>query len=237
MTQILCTIGPASLNVRTLKRLDLLGVDMFRLNLSHLTIDALEDYIQTIKKHTTVPICLDTEGGKQSLMPYLTDKDERALEIGKMWGIKNVALSFAKREEDVERVRDQMELDSKVMAKIESRDGFNNVPAIAKAADSLLIDRDDLSREIPLERIPLAQKEIIRLGTEQDTPVYVATNLMESMMTQPSPTRAEVNDVYNTLLDGAAGLVLAGETAIGEYPISCVEMIKRIIDVYEEENR
>ena len=115
-----------------------------------------------------------------------------------------------------------------IISKIESLDGLSNLKEICTESDAVLIDRGDLSRQVPIERLPLIQKIIIRKAKRLKTKVYVATNLMESMISNPSPTRAEVNDVFNTLADNADGLVLAAETAIGKYPILCATMIKRI---------
>jgi pyruvate kinase len=103
---------------------------------------------------------------------------------------------------------------------------------IAAKSNALLIDRGDLSRQEPIERIPRLQKMIIARGEALNRKVYVATNLLESMIVSPKPTRAEVNDVINTLLDGADGLVLAAETAIGADPIGCVVMIVKLIREY-----
>ena len=108
-----------------------------------------------------------------------------------------------------------------------------NLSAIAEKSDGLLIDRGDLSREFPVERIPALQKHIVRVAKVAERKVYVATNLLESMITAPGPTRAEVNDVYNTLVDGVDGLVLAAETAIGAYPVACASMIVKLIREYE----
>ena len=167
-------------------------------------------------------------------LPPLTEKDLRILAIGRELGIQHVALSFANRASDVAAIRAAAGDDVQVISKIECRAGLAHLDAIAEASDALLIDRGDLSREVPIEQIPAAQKHIIQRGHQAGRKVYVATNLMESMTTSPMPTRAEVNDVFNTLMDGADGLVLAGETAIGRYPIGCASMIKKIIPHFEK---
>jgi len=100
--------------------------------------------------------------------------------------------------------------------------------------DQILIDRGDLSREVPIEKIPFIQRSIISYARMYETPVYVATNLLESMINHGSPTSAEANDVASTLLMGASGLVLAAETAIGQYPVELVEMIAAIIKQFEQ---
>ena len=166
-------------------------------------------------------------------MPPLTEKDRAALRIGREKGLKYAALSFANRDSDVDAIREIVGDETFVISKIECRNGLLNLSAIAAKSDGLLIDRGDLSREYPVERIPALQKHIVRVAKVAGRKVYVATNLLESMIDAPGPTRAEVNDVYNTLVDGADGLVLAAETAIGANPIACASMIVKLIREYE----
>lgn len=170
-------------------------------------------------------------------MPPLTDKDTRALEIGKQMGVTHVALSFANRASDVEIVREASIEGATVISKIECLNGLLNLPEITDRSDALLIDRGDLSRQVNLEKIPALQKDIIRYGRDAGKRVYVATNLMESMVTAPMPTRAEVNDVFNTLMDGADGLVLAAESAVGKYPVEAAIMVSKLIREYEHTSR
>ena len=166
-------------------------------------------------------------------MPALSEKDKAAMEIGMQFGVRHFALSFANHAADIEEMRKIVGDDSFIISKIECKNGIENLDGIIEKSNAVLIDRGDLSREMPLERIPELQKMIIRRAKSQNRAVYVATNLLESMITEPSPTRAEVNDIHNTLLDGADGLVLAAETAIGKYPIRCANMIVRMIDCYD----
>ena len=170
------------------------------------------------------------------LMPPLTDKDVAALTLGREIGLSHFALSFAGSGEDVKAVRRLVGEKAFVISKIESRSGLENLEVIAAESDALLIDRGDLSRQVALEMLPQAQKYIIKRAKEVGCRVYVATNLLESMISLPTPTRAEVNDIYNTLADGADGLVLAAETAIGKYPIQCASMVNKIIRVSNNGN-
>jgi len=165
-------------------------------------------------------------------LPVLTDKDREALCIGVDLGICHVALSFASCGSDVDEIRRLSTDKTMVTSKIESINGVKNLKEIAAKSDALLLDRGDLSRQVSIEQIPALQKEIINYSRKSGVKIYVATNLLESMVTAPSPTRAEVNDVFNTLNDGADGLVLAAETAIGSYPVHCVKMISKIIQQY-----
>lgn len=166
-------------------------------------------------------------------LPAFSEKDRRALRLAVDMGLRNFALSFCEHPSSVHRLRELVPPGSNIVAKIESREGVRNLGSIAPVVAGVLIDRGDLSREVRLEAIPLLQKAIIRKSNALGTPVYVATNLLESMVARRTPTRAEVNDVMNTLLDGAAGMVLAAETAIGKYPLEAARMIVALFREYE----
>jgi ATP sulfurylase len=162
----------------------------------------------------------------------ITDKDRHAIAIGRRMGVKHFALSFTNSAEDVRWLRELTGPDVVIISKIESKRGVANLDEILAEADEILIDRGDLSREVPLENIPLLQKAIIRKANQAKVPVNVATNLLESMIVNRKPTRAELNDIINTLLDGANGLVLAAETAIGQHPVGAVDMVLNLIELF-----
>jgi pyruvate kinase len=162
-----------------------------------------------------------------------SEKDLPAIQLAARRGIHQFALSFCDHADSVRRLRALVGRDATIIAKIESREGVRNLTEIARVADRLLIDRGDLSRAVRLEAIPLLQKAIVRRANTLGIPVYVATNLLESMVTRRTPTRAEVNDVINTLLDGANGLVLAAETAIGKFPVEAARMIATLLKEYD----
>ena len=159
-----------------------------------------------------------------------TLKDEKAFSLCQKIGINHIFLSFCSHESDVDELRNRFSYNINIISKIESKNGLNNLDGICDKSDALLIDRGDLSREVPLEKIPLAQNHILEKSKTFNIPVYVATNLMENMILNSKPTRAEVNDIQSTLNNGAKGLVLAAETAIGKYPIECVRIMSRIIN-------
>ncbi len=163
------------------------------------------------------------------ILPPLSEKDIMAANIGLEYGIKDFALSFANTANDVMELRKIVGDKSNIISKIESKKSIRNLEEILKVTDAILIDRGDLSREVPIQNIPLIQKKIIKKSIGMNKNAYVATNLLESMMVNRKPTRAEVNDVINTLIDGAKGLVLAAETAIGENPIAAVDMLRSLI--------
>ncbi len=320
--RILCTLGPASLNPEIIRGLDDRGVDLFRINLSHTPLEAVEPTIEFVRRVSSTPISLDTEGAQvrcgvvdgdvildvgqvvsltaapvagthQELtlwpravfdalgpgsaisidfdgallrveevtgdratatvvregqvrsnkavtvdpapdLPPLSDKDGAAIDLGARLGITHYALSFASRAEDVDLIRSLAPGGSHIMSKIESRLGVRNMDRIIEASDSVIIDRGDLSREVPFEYVPFYQKAIVRRANRGNRPIFVATNLLESMVTTRTPTIAEANDIANTLLDGVHGLVLAAETAIGIDPLGSVDMVRRAIHAFEQ---
>lgn len=162
----------------------------------------------------------------------LADDDIAAVGIGRRLGITHYALSFANTAGDVALLRKYAGPDSTIISKIESKQGVRNLDEILAETDEILIDRGDLSREVPLENIPFLQKAIIHKANIAKTPVNVATNLLESMLVNRKPTRAELNDITNTLLDGCNGLVLAAETAIGQHPVGAVDILLSMIERY-----
>jgi pyruvate kinase len=322
--KIICTLGPASLDGDIIRRLDEQGVDLFRINLSHTPLEQVEPTIDFVRRHSAVPISLDTEGaqvrcgivaselvlerGRRMLLtpdevrgsaesltlrprstfsalqvgslvsidfhgatarvtdvgdasatvvveqggrigsnkavsvdpapalPALTGKDEDAIEIGVRKSIRHYCLSFASSGDDVATLRRLIPEGSSIIAKIESRPGVRNMDGIIGSADAIIIDRGDLSREVPLQHVPYYQKAIVRRANRWNTPLYVATNLLESMVTNRRPTIAEANDIANTLLDGVHGLVLAAETAIGIDPVGAAAMISTAIEAFDRAN-
>ena len=162
-------------------------------------------------------------------LPCFTEKDIEIFKISNELKIKTVFLSFCSHSNDIISLRKYFNYPVKVIAKVESKEGLLNLIDISNEADGILIDRGDLSRDIPLEKIPFAQEKILSEVKPTGTPVYVATNLMENMISNSKPTRAEINDIVTSLNSGANGLVLAAETAIGKYPIECVRILSRII--------
>jgi pyruvate kinase len=321
-TKIICTLGPASLKPRVIRRLQELGVNLLRINLSHTPIEEIRPAIALMQKHSTVPICLDSEGAQVRTgtftaaptelkrdsvvqihrhpvrgsarrfnftppavlellqlgdfitidfhavtaevmeieddravlcirkggrvgnnkacnvhrdieLPAITAKDRLAIDIGREMGVDHFALSFANRPEDAREMRRLIGPKARLISKIESLSGILHLEEIARLSDAILIDRGDLSRQVELEQIPGQQKDIVARVKAIGRPVYVATNLLESMVHSSVPTLAEINDIYNTLADGVDGVVLAAETAVGKYPVGCVEMVRKVIVEFE----
>ena len=319
--KILCTLGPASLAADVMRQMEDLGVSIFRINMSHTSVEELDVLIPQIQGATDVPICIDTEGAqirtgplnggtavlkkgdtitllreatdgtataftlrppevfeslepgtllsvdfnavlllvvenngdhalarvlsgghfgsnkgvaadREVTLPPLTAKDLQAIQVALAKGIDLFALSFASDELTVSGLRQLVGPNATVISKVETLQALERLDGIIKASDAILIDRGDLLREISVEDLPFVQKRIIARAHQKPVPVYVATNLLESMVASPRPMRAEVSDIGSTLFDGANGLVLAAETAIGQYPVRCVAMVRRLIDRY-----
>ena len=175
-------------------------------------------------------IVIDPQINKIFEIPTLSEKDIEAIKIGLKNDISFVAASFIRNGNAVKYVRHISKEKMKIISKIECLDALVNLDEIITESDYLLIDRGDLSKEIPIEKIPFTQKIILDRANSQNTDVFVATNLLESMISNRKPTRAEVHDIINTIVDGAYGLIMAAETAIGKYPIGCINMLNKIIN-------
>ncbi|MDK8875102.1 pyruvate kinase [Paracoccus sp. SSJ] len=162
-------------------------------------------------------------------LPALTEKDRADLEFGLSLGVDWVALSFVQRPEDLVEAKTLIQGRAGLIAKIEKPSALECLPGILAEADAVMIARGDLGVEIPPEDVPGRQKEIIRLCRQFDRPVIVATQMLESMITTPTPTRAEASDVATAVYDGTDAVMLSAETASGQYPVEAVAMMDRII--------
>ena len=320
--ELICTIGPSCDSELSLNKLKNAGVDIFRVNMSHATLDDLYKY-QKLAKKLNIKIGLDTEGAQMRTniygiqekhleiskgdifkinkiysknnqgislypnavseklqvdlkirfdfngaiaiiknsyedhlecictngglignnkgvdilnnyieLPDFTEKDKKALEIANSIGIEEIFISFCKSTEAINLVRNSVD-NSKVTSKIESKMSIHNLDDICNCSDAILIDRGDLTREINIMDIPFAQRGIIEIAKKNNTPCYVATNILESLIKDNLPTRAELNDIVGTLEMGASGIVLAAETAIGHKPILCAEIVNELIHRYK----
>ncbi len=161
-------------------------------------------------------------------LPVLSESDVTNIMFCLGRGADAIALSFTQRAEDVATCRQIVGDGIMIIAKIENQSGVNEAEHIIKAADAVMIARGDLGVEIPLEDVPAVQKRLVRVANTLGKPVIVATQMLESMTTSPQPTRAEVSDVANAILDGADAVMLSGETARGKYPVQTVETMARI---------
>ncbi|NLP45694.1 MAG: pyruvate kinase [Epulopiscium sp.] len=326
-TKIVCTIGPASQDVETIKRLIQNGLDAARINFSHGTYETHGKLIQNFKQareelNAPIPMILDTKGpeirikdfkeGSVSLvqgqlftlttediegdservsvtyknlpfdlkrgsrvliddglielrvknltdvdvecevinggiisskkgvnvpdvyvnLPSLTEKDVEDIKFGIQQGFDYIAASFIRSANDVLKIRKVLEENNgsqiAIIAKIENRDGVNDIDEILEVADGIMVARGDLGVEIPAEEVPLVQKMLIKKANEKGKPVITATQMLDSMVRNPRPTRAEASDVANAIFDGSDSIMLSGETASGAYPVESVKVMARI---------
>lgn len=164
-------------------------------------------------------------------VPAMSEKDTADLRWALRHGVDMVALSFVRRASDVEQARSIMDEEGRrvpVIAKIEKPQAVDNLEGIIEAFDAVMVARGDLGVELPLEDVPLVQKQIVTAARRMAKPVIVATQMLESMISAPRPTRAEASDVANAILDGADAVMLSGETSVGQYPVLTVETMARI---------
>lgn len=170
--------------------------------------------------------------GIKTQFPALTEKDLDDLKFGIDMGVDIIAASFIRKADDVLEVRKALRNfgseDIILMSKIENEEGVDNVEEIIKYSDGIMVARGDMGVEIPLERVPLAQKEIIEMCNKHGKPVVTATQMLDSMIRFPRPTRAEVSDVANAIYDGTDCIMLSGETANGRYPIEALQTMVKI---------
>ncbi len=193
-------------------------------------------------------VCTVTEGGPVSnnkglsmpgmafSVPAMSEKDIADLEFALRLGVDLVALSFVRSPADVHLVHEVMDRVGRrvpVIAKLEKPEAVENLEAIVMAFDAIMVARGDLGVELPLEEVPLVQKKAIQIARENAKPVIVATQMLESMIENSRPTRAEASDVANAVLDGADAVMLSGETSVGKYPIDAVRTMARIICAVE----
>ncbi len=170
-------------------------------------------------------------------VPALSEKDEADLRWGLDLGADYIALSFVRNADDIVRVHEIMTEAGRfvpVIAKIEKPQAVDNLEAIIDAFDGIMVARGDLGVELPLEAVPIVQKRAVELSRRMAKPVIVATQMLESMISSPIPTRAETSDVANAVLDGADAVMLSGETSVGEYPVITVQTMARIVASTED---
>jgi len=203
--------------------------------------------IETNKKDTV--ICEVVHGGiltsrkgvnlpnTKVSIPSLTEEDLVNLEFVLQYDVDWIGLSFVRNAEDIIQLKhiiSQHGSEARVIAKIEKPEAIENIDAIIAVTDGVMVARGDLGVEMPMEEVPLLQKMIARKCRDASKPVIVATQMLESMITTPRPTRAEVNDVANSVLDGADAVMLSGETSVGEFPLIVIETMAKIVRNVEE---
>ena len=207
--------------------------------------------LQVEKLNATDITCRVIHGGKLSnhkginvpgvdlSLPYISDADMTDLEFGAQTGFDFIAASFVRSAADVNYLRKFTHSlgwnNVKIIAKIENRDGVNNIDEILEAADGIMVARGDMGVEIPFEQIPAIQKSLISKGYNAGKQVITATQMLESMINNPRPTRAEITDIANAIYDGTSAIMLSGETAAGHFPVETVQTMARIAECTESD--
>lgn len=177
--------------------------------------------------------------GMNVSVPAMSEKDIEDCEFALNMGVDFIALSFVRAPSDIELVHEVMDRVGRhvpVIAKLEKPEAIENLEAIVLAFDAVMVARGDLGVELPMEQVPLVQKRAIQVARENAKPVIVATQMLDSMMENARPTRAEASDVANAVLDGADAVMLSGETSVGEYPVVAVQAMGKIIDAVESDS-
>jgi len=176
------------------------------------------------RRHINLP-------GVRVNLPALTDKDIQDVELGIEIGVDFIAMSFCREAEDVLKLKailDYRRAHQKVIAKLEDQEGVRNLIPIIEEADGVMVARGDLGIEVPYEELPIIQRRIVKSCIIRGKPVIVATHMLESMIENPSPTRAEITDVSNAVFEQTDAIMLSGETSVGKYPVKCIEIMDRI---------
>ena len=193
-------------------------------NKNQLRCEVLTEGTLGSRRHINLP-------GIRVNLPALTEKDIKDIELGIELGVDFFAMSFVREAEDVMKLKnilDYRKAPQEVIAKLEDQEGVKNLEEIIDAADGVMVARGDLGIEVPYEELPIIQRRIVKSCVKKGKRVIVATHMLESMVENPSPTRAEITDVANAVFEEPDAIMLSGETSVGAYPIKCVEIMDRI---------
>ncbi len=254
-TQIVCTIGPASWTPEVLTQLVAHGMDVARLNFSHGTYEEHAKVIATVrdvaaKAGHRIPIIQDLSGPRvqtgaahhrdPGATEVITEKDLRDLDFGLSQGVDYVCQSFVGSGKDMEQLRSEIAKrggKAKAMAKVERKEALDNIKDIIAASDAIMLGRGDLGQDIPVEQVPFAEAVVVQECKKQKKPVIVATEMLESMIANPQPTRAEVTDIAYAIILGADAVMLSGESAKGKYPVEAVTVMEKVCTEAEKYER
>lgn len=254
-SQIVATIGPASKDPAILEQLIAHQMDVARLNFSWGTYEEHAQYIADIRAAARragrpIPIIQDLSGPRvktetghelaKDAVKVITEKDLRDLDFGLSQNVEYVCLSYVAGAGDVQELRAEinqrlttnnspLETAPKVMAKVERQEALDNIHAIVDASDAVMLGRGDLGQNIPIERLPFAEAEVVRVCKAAGKPVIVATQMLASMVDNPEPTRAEITDIAYAIILGADAVMLSEETARGKYPVQAVTVMEKVI--------
>jgi len=223
-TKIIATIGPASIEPQILKKMIDIGFDIARINTKYGSKKQYEKIIENIRKFDHVAIMFDIKG--DSIIPFLQKQK-----------FEYLAVSFAETVTQIKKYQNIFGKKVKIIAKIETQKGINNLNNLIKAADGILIARGDLSTNIKPEDVPIFQKIIIKRCNKVNKFVVTATEMLLSMVEKTKPEKAEISDVANAVLDGSNAVMLSEETAVGKHPFLAVKTMATIIKQTEDNKK
>jgi len=234
-TKIVCTLGPASKSSDVIERMLKAGMDIARFNLAHGTLAEHGQLIGKVRQLSkelklTTGILLDLPGLRRSA-GNMRDVFGEHLRFALSQNATFVALSFISSASQVKEVKElltKMGANTPVIAKIEKTGALEEIDAILEVCEGIMVARGDLGLQIKIEKVPLAQKQLIKKANHCGKPAITATQMLESMVESPTPTRAEASDVANAVLDGTDAVMLSEETAVGKYPVEATETMARI---------
>jgi pyruvate kinase len=245
--QIVATLGPASSNEKILKAMIEHNLDVVRLNFSWANLKIHTEQIELVRKleresGRRIPIIVDLPGPRvqekeghtynHHAVSSVTKHDEDFIKFAAEQGVEYVAVSFVGKADDIVTCRQLIEKNrgnQKIIAKIERKVALLSLDEIISASDAVMVARGDMGNEVPLEQIPFVQEKIVSKAKAAGKPVIVATQMMLSMVNNPLPTRAEVTDVENAIMEGADAVMLSEESAEGKYPVEAVAMMEKIV--------
>lgn len=245
--QIVATIGPASKDKKVLIEMMRHQMDVARLNFSHGTHEYHAELIKNIREAAVavgrrIPIIQDLSGPRvktkaghgiaKTFKSVVTEKDIQDVAFGISQGVDYAVMSFVGGGKDIRDLRKAMAKFGKIIpiiGKVERKKGVQHIDEIIAESDAIMIGRGDLGNEVPLEEIPFVEKMIINKCHKAKKPVVTATQMMVSMVNNPSPTRAEVTDVAYAIISGSSAVMLSEETAIGKYPVEVIKYMEKIV--------
>ena len=209
----------------------LLEVEVLEKWSGYIVVKALNNFVVWSRRHLNLP-------GVRIKLPGLTERDRANVLFAIKENFDYIALSFPRKADDIIELRNILKANGgeniKIIAKIENQEGVDNINTIIDASDMIMVARGDLGTELPVEMIPIHQMNIVKECKIKNTPVIVATQMLESMITNPVPTRAEVSDIFYAVREGAEYVMLSWETAVGAYPIECIKVMKKVIEQAEK---
>lgn len=229
-TKIIATLGPSSSSLSIIRKLILNGADIFRINTKYGTE---EEYLKIIKN-----INLANKQLKKRTKILFDIKNQKIIPFLRNVKFDYLAIAYAESKKQIDSIKNNLNNNRvKIISKIESKKGFNNLDELITCSFGIMVARGDLGRNVPLYKLPIYQKEIIHECNQKNIFVITATEMLLSMQNNKLPTRAEVTDVANAVLDGSNAIMLSEETAIGKYPDLAVKFMDRVIFETEKWSR